>query len=42
MAIGKLKRGEKPVIPVPDKKKDVGHIGITKVKAEKINKANKK
>ena len=38
MAIGILKKGETPVIPVPLSPKDEKHMGITKKEAEKSNK----
>lgn len=38
MAVGKLKRGEKAVIPQPKRKKDEAHIGITQKDAKKNKK----
>jgi hypothetical protein len=38
MAVGKLKRGQKAVIPQPKRKKDEVHIGITQKDAEKAKK----
>lgn len=38
MGVGKLKRGEKVVVPQPKKKNDEAHIGITQKDAKKTKK----